>query len=198
MQRNVEPSRFFALLFTGLCVLLGVSLSDDAARASSLYPLSLETLSTQADRILVGTVEKSEAHFISSGSRYIVTDVTVRSDRNVLGVPAGSRFVVRHLGGVVGDLGQRVFGEASYRVGEQVLLFASERQGAFYALGMAQGALHVYRDSSGISRVETQLAGAEIVGVAPAAAAASNGHSLDEVLTQVQAYVARRPASRKE
>lgn len=199
MQRNFVPSRIFALLATALLACL----AGAGARASSLTSLSLESLSTQADRILVGTVEKSEAHYISSGSRYIVTDVTVRSERNLLGVPEGSRFVVRHLGGVVGELGQRVFGEASYRVGEQVLLFASERQGSFYAMGMAQGAMHVYRDSSGTSRVETQLGGAELVTpgsaqLAPAAATATNGRSLDEVVAQVQAYIARRPASRKE
>lgn len=199
MQRNLEPSRILALPIIALCACL----IGGGARASSLTPLSLETLSTQADRILVGTVEKSEAHFVTAGSRYIVTDVTVRSERNLLGVPEGSRFVVRHLGGVVGELGQRVFGEASYRVGEQVLLFASERQGAFFAMGMAQGALHVYRDSSGISRVDTQLGGAELVAapgrpLVPAAATTTSGRSLDEVTAQVQAFIARRTASRKE
>ena len=39
---------------------------------------------------------------------------------DVLGVPAGERFIVRHLGGEVDGIGMRVHGEASYRVGETV------------------------------------------------------------------------------
>jgi hypothetical protein len=209
MPKNFQPSRVLSrgariartLGVLGALVTLGSletapGIGSGVAHASSLSAMSLQALSANADRIVVGTVEKSEAHFVSSNSRYIVTDVTVRSERNLLGVPEGSRFVVRHLGGVVGELGQRVFGEASYRVGEQVLLFAAERQGSFYALGMAQGALHVYRDSAGTARVETQLAGAELVSangapLAPAAAAAT-GRSLDEVIAEVRSYVAQR------
>lgn len=174
-------------LFT---VWLGLGLLSPA-RASVLMAMDLETLTNSADHVLVGTVEKVESHYLSPASRYIVTDVTVRSERNLLGVPEGTRFVVRKLGGAVGELGQLVHGEASYQVGEQVLLFASERQGAFYAVGMAQGALHIYRDSAGVQRVGVDLAGAELSG--PALAAAPSGRTLDEVVSQVQGYLSRRP-----
>lgn len=207
MQRNFRTDKTFRrFAIAGLLEVLGLFGIPNVGRASSLVAMDLTALSQKADRILVGTVEKSEAHFLSPNSKYIVTDVTVRSERNLLGVPEGTTMVVRHLGGVVGELGQRVFGEASYRVGEQVLLFAAQRQGSFYTLGMAQGALHVYRDSSGIARVDTQLAGAELVnanapalqsavpGQTPAAAPTFvTGRPLDEVAAQVQALVARRP-----
>lgn len=160
-----------------------------AARGSVLVAMDLETLTRSSDHVLVGTVEKVDSHYLSSGSRYIVTDVTVRSERNLLGVPEGTRFVVRKLGGTVGELGQLVHGEASYQVGEQVLLFASERQGAFYAVGMAQGALQIYRDSAGVQRVKMELSGAELSGPA---LVAPNGRPLDEVVAQVQGYLSRR------
>jgi hypothetical protein len=158
--------------------------------ATSLVPMDLQTLSSTADRIFVGTIEKIEPHYLGPSSRYIVTDVTVRSDRNLLGVPEGSLFVVRHLGGEVGKLGQRVYGEASYRVGEHVLLFAAMRQGVYYAVGMAQGALHVYQDGTGVPRVQAHLAGAEMVGAQ--SASPTQGRALDDVVMQVQSYVGNR------
>jgi hypothetical protein len=130
--------------------------------------------------------------------------VAVVAGARFLAVDAGlaalelGRFVVRHLGGVVGELGQRVHGEASYRAGEQVLLFAKERGGAFFAMGMAQGAMHVFRDGAGVPRVDIALDQAELVGpTGQAAAAAANGRTLDDVLATVRSLLAQRPQSAK-
>lgn len=183
-------------LMTAAVVTLWLGLAGPA-HASVLLAMDLETLTSSADRVLVGTVEKVESHYVSPSSRYIVTDVTVRSERNLLGVPEGTLFVVRKLGGTVGELGQLVHGEATYRVGEEVLLFASERQGSFYAVGMAQGAMHVSRDSAGVRRVGMDLSGAELAGPAQTLAAAQSGRTLDEVVAQVQTYLSRR-ASRSQ
>lgn len=170
-----------------------------SASATTLLPMDLTALSTTADRVLLATVEKVESHPLHDGNPYIVTDVTVRCERELLGVPAGGRFVVRTLGGVVGDIGQRVYGEANYRVGEQVLLFASERSGAFYTTGMAQGALHVYRDAGGVLRVDVQVGDGEIatLGGGPAsgqASVAESGRALEDVLAQVRSLIERRAA----
>ncbi|MDB4994697.1 MAG: hypothetical protein JWM74_2129 [Myxococcaceae bacterium] len=162
-----------ALALAVMVAVLSPPLTRDAA-ASSIEPLDVEALSARADRILVGHVDSVESHFIAPGSRYIVTDVTLTTERSVLGGAPSNHFVVRHLGGAVGKLGQLVYGEASYRVGETVILFASERQGAFFAVGMAQGVMHVYVDSAGIRR------------------ASSNGRPLDEVLDRARAAVAGR------
>jgi hypothetical protein len=161
-----------ALILAVTVTVLSPPLTRDAA-ASSMVPLDVEALSARADRILVGHVDSIESHFIAPGSRYIVTDVTLTTERNVLGAPS-DRFVVRHLGGAVGKLGQLVYGEASYRVGETVLLFASERQGAFFAVGMAQGVMHVYVDGAGIAR------------------ASANGRPLEEVVERARAATAGR------
>jgi hypothetical protein len=139
--------------------------------------MDVDALGTWADAILVGTVESTEAHFASSANRTIVTDVTIRADAGIFGVPDGSRFVVRHLGGEVGAMGQRVFGEASFHPGERLLLFAVERRGAYWALGMSQGVWPVTRDD----------AGHEVV-VEPTGAL----EKLDDVVGHVQALTARR------
>jgi hypothetical protein len=147
------------------------------ASASAMVRMDADALVAGADRILVGTVERTEAHFASSTSRTIVTDVTLHAELGLLGVPGGSRFVVRHLGGEVAGVGQRVFGEASYRTGERVLLFAVERQGSYWTLGMSQGAWHVRLDDAGVERV-----------VEPA----GQSEGLDEVVEHVRSIVARR------
>jgi hypothetical protein len=164
------------------------------ATASVLARLSLADLAGRADRALVGTVEDVRSRFLGDGG-YIVTDVRIRCTRELLGVPAGSVLTVRHLGGEVGELGQKVFGEASYRVGEEVLVLAEERSAAFYAVGMAQGALHIERDAStGERRVRVELSGAELQGPATAAPTA-NGVNVETVVGQLQSLLAAKQAA---
>jgi hypothetical protein len=139
--------------------------------------MDVDTLGAGADAILVGTVESTQSHFASSANRTIVTDVTVRSEVGIFGVPSGSRFVVRHLGGEVGGVGQRVFGEASFHPGERLLLFAVQRGSAYWALGMSQGVWPVRRDHSGVE-VVTEPTGAL--------------DKLDDVVGHVQALTAWR------
>ncbi len=191
-RRLPRPTLLLGALGLWLC------LGSSPAGATTLLAMDLPTLSGRADRVLLGTVEKVESHYLGDSRSYIVTDVTIRCERELLGVPAGSRFVVRHLGGSVGELGQRVHGEAAYRVGEQVLLFASQRGGDYYALGMAQGAMHVYRDERGIARVDVQLGEGELVAPSGQPLAASPaGRTLDEVLAQVQSLLQSRAAATK-
>jgi hypothetical protein len=165
--------------------------SEPTAHASSMVRMDLEALGSGAEHILVGTVEKTESH-LSPGGQTIVTDVTLDVERSLAGGPVGDRFIVRHLGGEVGGLGQRIYGEASYRPGERVLVFTVARSGAQFALGMAQGVFHVFNDAQGIARVETHVAEANVLG--PPAPAATGPRRLDEVIAQVQSLVARRVA----
>ncbi|HRI50717.1 MAG TPA: hypothetical protein PLW65_11095 [Pseudomonadota bacterium] len=170
------------------------------APASVLTKLSLGEMAGRADRALVGTVEEVRSRFLGDGG-YIVTEVRIRCTRELLGVPQGTVFTVTHLGGEVGEIGQKVFGEASYQVGQEVLLLAEERVGAFFAVGMAQGALHIEREPhSGERRVRVELAGAELQGPSPANAASAeptaNGASLDAVLAQLQPLLAAKAAQR--
>lgn len=176
---------------------LGANLSVPApAVASILAKLSLSEMAGRADRALLGTVESVRARMLGDGG-YIVTEVQIRCTSELLGVPAGTVFTVHHLGGEVGELGQKVFGEASYKVGQEVLLIAEERGGAFYAVGMAQGAMHVERDAqSGQRRVHIELAGAELQGTGPGSAEpTANGANVDAVMAQLQTLLAPKRAA---
>lgn len=153
-----------------LAVHLLVAAASMAARnasATTVVEMDLALLTATADRIFVGVVESQQSTRLSAEPPVIVTDVVLRSEQDVLGVPAGTTFVVRHLGGEVGGLGQRVFGEASYHVGERIVLFAAKRQGSYFAVGMAQGVVRV--DASAAPR-----------------------RRIDDVLTEVRRHLSRR------
>lgn len=156
------------------------------AMASSVAQLDLEGLSARADRVVVGHVEKMESHFLAPGSDRIVTDVTLVTERPVLGDPTASRFVVRHLGGEVGKVGQLVSGEARYYVGERLVLFAAQRQGAFYAVGMGQGVLPIH-DETGVARVKSPRAQL-------ASGRAAELRAVDDLIDEVSVLMARKGA----
>lgn len=170
---------------------LGIVLLFGEVHASMLTQLGLEELAHRADRALVGTVEAVNAHYLDHSS-LIVTDVQIRCTQELLGVPAGSVFTVRHMGGEVDGWGQKVFGEASYRVGEEMVVLAETRGAHFFAVGMTQGALHV-ATQAGEKRVRLSLSGATlqpIYGTKPPTPI--EGMSLQDVLTQLRGFFATR------
>jgi hypothetical protein len=179
-------------LALGLATL--AALPPRSASATVLAQLSLSDMAARSAHVLVGTVEQLRPQLLP-GQGVIVTEVTVRCTRSLRGVREGQILTVRHLGGTVNGIGQRVFGEASYRVGEEVLLLAEERSGSFYAVGMAQGALHIDR-SSGAPRVHVQLEGAELLAPSGQVVAqpAAEGAPLDQVVAELAALLARTPA----
>lgn len=132
------------------------------ARASVLTKLSLADMTARAEHVFWGRVERLESKFVNGHDGVIITEVQIRCQRSIRGAKEGSLVTVRHLGGTVGELGQKVFGEASYQVGEEVVLLAEMREGSLYAVGMAQGKLHIDR-SMGSPRVQVDLGGADLV-----------------------------------
>ncbi len=132
------------------------------AAASMLRSLSTADLVTRAERIVVGTVESQNAHWVDESHSAIVTDVRIRVTRGLKGAGDGQVITVRSLGGSVDGIGMRVFGEASYTPAEEVLLFAERRGEAYYSVGMAQGKLRVSTEG-GQKTVRSDLSGAELL-----------------------------------
>lgn len=183
-----------ALSGLALGLVLLSSVAPRSASATVLAQLSLSDMAARSAHVLVGTVEQVRPQLLP-GQGVIVTEVTVRCTRSLRGVREGQVLTVRHLGGTVNGIGQRVFGEASYRVGEEVLLLAEERSGSYYAVGMAQGALHIDR-SSGAPRVRVQLEGAELLAPSGQVVAQpqTEGAPLERVVAELEALLARTPA----
>ncbi len=87
-----------------------------------------------------GVLVPAEEHSVWEGGR-IYTYTRLRMDRAIAGdVGAGKEVWVRSMGGVVGDIGQRVDGEPSFTMGRPSLLFLhAGPTGSYEVTSRAQG-----------------------------------------------------------
>lgn len=136
---------------TGLVALVLLALSwRPTARASEVLPLGLDALCDHSAAIVRARVESRESRWTRDRSA-IYTDVTLRVlDAMKGGARPGDTLKVRRLGGSVDGMGMKVFGEASYAPGEEVVVFLERRGGprggtgdVLWTVGMAQGKLRV-------------------------------------------------------
>jgi hypothetical protein len=182
-----------------IAVFCGVLLWSSAgvgsvAEASVLTKLTLSDMTGRAEQVMVGRVERVDSKFAPGYDGLIITRSADPLSAQHSGAKEGTLITVRHLGGAVGELGQKVFGEASYQVGEEVVLLAELREGSLYSVGMAQGKLHIDR-STGTPRVQVDLGGAELV--APTGSDAvptAQGVPLETLISQLDDLVRRIPS----
>lgn len=110
------------------------------AHAALANQASVEELARTSDAVIRGRVERQASRMV--GKR-IVTDVEIRVSAVWRGTAPG-RIQVTVPGGVVGDLGQRVDGVASFSEGEDVVVFAGRSKGGRWRVsGAAQGKFKV-------------------------------------------------------
>jgi hypothetical protein len=126
-----------------VCLLLAPSL----AWATTLLALDVDGLAATSDAVVRATVTRVTPRWTRDGAR-IVTDVELAVSESWKG-GAPRTIVVMQPGGVVGDLGQRVEGSASFTPGEEVVLFLEARGERYTVSGMAQGRFRVERSSDG-------------------------------------------------
>ena len=120
-----------------------------AAGATTVAALDVVGLTHGSDAIVRGTVTSVQARLTKDGAR-IMTDAEVQVAETWKGSPvAGRSLTVMQPGGEVGDFGQRVEGVATFREGEEVVVFLEARGDRFIVTGMAQGKYRVERSSDG-------------------------------------------------
>lgn len=129
-----------------LCLLTPLALASltlvTVARATTTEALDLRDLVRESDHVVVATVIDRVARYDHLDR--IVTDFTLRVDERMWGSSTeGRTIVVRRLGGVLGDVGLRIEGEATFEIGERVILFARElrSEGVLRPVGMSQGVM---------------------------------------------------------
>ena len=111
--------------------------------ATMMAPLDLAALTNNADRILLGTVERVESHWTPAHDG-IYTEVTLRARRVYKGaVSEGDAVVVRREGGSVDGIAMKVFGAPHFAVGEDAVVFVETRGKASWVVGMSQGKLPI-------------------------------------------------------
>ncbi|MGA9524220.1 MAG: hypothetical protein WBV82_22390 [Myxococcaceae bacterium] len=141
----MKRQRIFSAIALVAC---GFVLLAPPAQATTLVHRDVPALTRDADTIVVGRVVKSESRW-TADRRRIVTDVTVEVGESLKGAP-GKTVVIRQPGGRVGDIGQRVDGVASFKQGEEVVVFLEQRPDRSFMLsGMSQGKFRVERSWDG-------------------------------------------------
>ncbi len=129
---------------------LAAALSVSAPADASLHlEVSLQHLVTVADLVVEATPQEAKSVWedLPSVGRRIVTYTRVSVDQSVYGTPP-SEVWVRTLGGQVGDLGQKVEGEAVLASGDRQLLFLKAGDaGTHRVVEMAQGQYLVHEES---------------------------------------------------
>jgi hypothetical protein len=117
------------------------------AWATSADKLTLQDLADRSTLVVRGTVLKVQARW-DHGQR-IVTDVDVQVTETLKG-GAAPRVRVTQPGGAVGNIGQAVEGVATFREGEDVVVFLRLQDPEhFRVVGMSQGKFHVTRTTLG-------------------------------------------------
>ena len=121
---------------------------------------SIEELTSQADSILIGKVEKIESRW-NEEKTLIYTYVTIsvkQHTKTLSGVGEVQEIIIKVRGGEVGDIGLRVSDTPQFRQGEEVFLFLkSETPTVFRVAGLFQGK---YTIENGIAR--NRMLGEEI------------------------------------
>ena len=185
------------LAVRALPALLALLALPSIAFATQVEALSMRELVEGADHIVVGTVVAQQAHYDDLDR--IVTDSTIRVEETLHGARSET-LVVRHIGGVVGELGLSVAGEGRYADGARMLLFlrsfdSGDAGVVMRPVGMSQGEMPIVDGATG----EVVLPGAAGVSVVtrmpdgqlvPAPAAITAPAPRDELLARVRDLVA--------
>lgn len=131
-------------LLTAAAALAALALALPA-RATVMVEIPIEDLVRDADAIVYGTVERvgtrlQRAPGTTGLDPHTITTVRVQE---WLKGEGGERVTIDELGGEMGQMGLRIAGTPSYRVGETVVVFLHRVDGRYRTLQMAQGAFEV-------------------------------------------------------
>jgi hypothetical protein len=140
--------------------------------ATLFEPLSIETLSSEADIILQGKVLSKTCQRDASGRIY--TRVELQVEDVWKGAISGSPFIIVHGGGVLGEEQRIVSGQAQYDIGEEVVAFlVRNNRGEGVTLGLKQGKFHVWKDATNIKYAVSPFHGTSQEAIAAAQAKSS-------------------------
>ena len=181
----------FPILCAMACLLMA-----SVASATIVRSMSLAEMTRTADVVVRATVQGSSANWDENRTRiYTVTQLQVS---HVLKGPVqnGEEIRVRQIGGSVGEITQRVAGNAHFDAGEEVLVFLDRdaARGLHYVIGMAQGKYTVNRRTNPPT-VERNVHGMTIVPrrgqdtLVPALPMAPNGTTLPEIEQRIRGNI---------
>jgi hypothetical protein len=122
--------------------------------ATTLLSLDVAGLARSSDVVVRGKVVSVAPRWTKDHGR-IITDTEVDVTEAWKGAPS-KRITVMQPGGEIGEVGQRVEGVATFKPGEEVVVFLEARGDRFTMAGMAQGRFVVERSSDGTASFARQ------------------------------------------
>jgi hypothetical protein len=147
---------------SGLLVLaLFVLVLDQPVEGTTAIMVSDSDLIVHSRLIVTGRVSSVTSD--SDGSGMLWTYVEVRTDRVLKGTLQDRTIVLKQLGGIVGESGLRVIGQAGFTPGERVLLYLNTGvDGTLHAAHGFMGKFSVVEDAAGSLLVERSINASEI------------------------------------
>jgi len=133
------------------------------AAATSVEKMSLRDLAKKSDAIVLARVEDETARYDTN--KEIFTFITLRVLEPVKGPKKDDVITIRQLGGTVGQISSIVPGTPSFRKGEEVVLFLTQKDVAGYpwVMGLQQGKYSVTADEKGQKHVRNEIDGLTLV-----------------------------------
>ena len=183
----MQTSRRAFLTATG--VLVATTALERQARASLSRGLKLTELVAQSAHTVVATALDAHSDWVLiGGKRRIVTDTRIRIEETLAGKPpAQNEMEVRVLGGIVGDLGERVDGQAELVLGEPAVAFLMPISPVLaYVTGAAQGHYRLLADAQKLLRLRASPHLPLLLRPEESAAAVLAGTTLDQARVLVR------------
>jgi hypothetical protein len=178
------------LSFAG--ALVGSAALERTAHASLSRGLTLAELVGRSEHTVVATALDSHSDWVLiGGKRRIVTDTRIRVEDSLAGRPtAASELEVRVLGGIVGDIGERVEGQAELVLDEPAVLFLMPISPLLaYVTGAAQGHYRLLPDERQDLRLRPSPHLPTLMRPDESAALALSGRTLDEARSLIHGAV---------
>ncbi|TMQ56902.1 MAG: hypothetical protein E6K76_11945 [Candidatus Eisenbacteria bacterium] len=155
-------NRFSLLLVSAIAAVALVG--APAALATTVQKLTLQELTKKSESIVMARVDDAVSSW-DAGHREIYSYYTLRVLQPVKGSKGATTITLRQLGGTVGTIASIVPGMPSFRKGEEVVLFLTQKDAAGYpwVMGLQQGKYSIVTAKDGVKMVRNDLAGTELL-----------------------------------
>jgi hypothetical protein len=149
-----------AMVALAALALVGTS----TASATTVLKMSLKDLATKSSAVVVAKVEDQVARYDTD--KEIYTYVTLRVLDSVKGSKKDDLITIRQLGGQIDNIASVVPGMPTFKKGDEVVLFLSQKDKAGYpwVMGLQQGKYLIHEDENGTKRVRNELDGTTLMG----------------------------------
>ena len=127
------------------------------AGATTVQKHSLQELAKKSDAIVLARVEDETARY--DANKEIYTYITLRVLEPVKGPQKDDVITIRQIGGVVGNIASIVPGTPTFKKGEEVVVFLTQKDAAGYpwVMGLQQGKYSVSLDDKGQKSVRNEI-----------------------------------------